>query len=67
MEAQMQFSLFDYSARMKKLDSTKDTLSFLNDIIDWNLFRPTLTDIRNKDRKTSLVANHLMLFLCSKY
>jgi len=47
----MQFSLFDYSARMKKIDSTKDTLSFLNEIIDWELFHPTLTDIRNKDRK----------------
>jgi transposase, IS5 family len=50
----MQLSLFDFGERVEKIDSHKDTLYFLNDIIDWEVFRSTLNKVReNKQRKNN--------------
>lgn len=49
----MQPSFFDTENRLKKLNE-KDNLLKLNQLIDWELFRPTLEAARNKsDRKSN--------------
>lgn len=49
----MQTGLFDWQFRFKKLDKSGDPLRQLNDVIDWESFRPTLLCIREKERKSN--------------
>ena len=49
----MQTGLFDWQFRFKKLDKSGDPLRQLNDVIDWECFRPTLLTIHEKDRKSN--------------
>lgn len=42
---------FDVSFRLKKIDSTGDPLTKLNETIDWELFRPIVNKVRDKERK----------------
>jgi len=44
--------LFDLEFRMRKIDSNGDPLKRLNELVDWELFRPVLKQIRNKTRKS---------------
>ncbi len=44
--------LFDLEFRMRKIDSNGDPLKRLNEVVDWELFRPILSKIRNKKRKS---------------
>ncbi len=44
--------LFDLEFRMRKIDSNGDPLKRLNELVDWELFRPVLKQIRNKKRKS---------------
>ena len=44
--------LFDLEFRMRKIDSNGDPLKRLNELVDWELFRPVLQQIRNKKRKS---------------
>jgi len=45
--------LFDIEFRFEKIDSNGDPLVALNKIIDWELFRPDLEPIRDKERKSN--------------
>jgi len=47
----MQPSFFDLENRHRKLDE-RDPLIFLNQVIDWEAFRPILEQLRNKPRKS---------------
>ena len=48
----MQASFFDLDTRYKKLDE-RDSLIWLNEVIDWEKFRPTLQKCREKQRKSN--------------
>lgn len=43
---------WDWEDRQTKLNEKKDLLVLLNDIIDWELFRPLLERIHDKPRKS---------------
>ena len=47
----MQLGLFDESSRMEKLSKLGDSLVRLNQVIDWEQFRPILTDVLKKEPK----------------
>ena len=49
----MQTGLFDWQFRFDKLDKSGDPLRQLNDVIDWECFRPTLLYIHEKERKSN--------------
>ena len=49
----MQTGLFDWQFRFEKLDKSGDPLRQLNDVIDWEYFRPTLLSIHEKERKSN--------------
>ena len=49
----MQTGLFDWQFRFDKLDKSGDPLRQLNDVIDWECFRPTLLSIHEKERKSN--------------
>jgi len=49
----MQTGLFDWQFRFEKLDKSGDPLRQLNDVIDWECFRPTLLCIHEKERKSN--------------
>jgi IS5 family transposase len=49
----MQTGLFDWQFRFEKLDKSGDPLRQLNDVIDWESFRPTLVSIHEKERKSN--------------
>lgn len=49
----MQTGLFDCQQRFDQLDKAGDPLVQLNDIIDWDVFRPSLETLRQKERKSS--------------
>jgi IS5 family transposase len=49
----MQTGLFDWQRRFEDLDNGGDPLIKLNTMIDWELFRPTLETIREKERKSN--------------
>ncbi len=55
--------LFDLEFRMRKIDSNGDPVKRLNELVDWELFRPVLKQIRNKKRK-SKAGSLLMWFSC---
>ncbi len=48
----MQASFFDLDDRYKKLDE-RDSLIWLQEVIDWEYFRPTLQKCREKPRKSN--------------
>ena len=48
-----QTGLFDMEFRMRKIDSNGDPLKRLNELVDWELFRPVLQKIREKKRKSN--------------
>ena len=45
--------LFDIQFRLRKIDSNGDPLVVLNEVIDWELFRPQLQTVRDKPRKST--------------
>ena len=45
--------LFDVQSRLAKIDSNGDPLVLLKDAIDWELFRPELVKIHEKERKSN--------------
>lgn len=49
----MQTGLFDWQFRFEKLDKSGDPLRQLNNVIDWESFRPTLVSIHEKQRKSN--------------
>src|SRR5512139_3194057 len=49
----MQTGLFDWQIRFKQLDHGGDPLPRIQRIVDWNLFRPLLEVVRDKERKSS--------------
>jgi hypothetical protein len=46
--------LFDVELRLAKIDSNGDLLVVLKQAIDWELFRPELEKIREKERKSNV-------------
>jgi len=48
-----QTGLFDCHTRFEQLTDAGDPLVKLNEVIDWELFRPELEHIRDKDRKSN--------------
>jgi Transposase and inactivated derivatives, IS5 family len=44
--------LFDLQFRLEKIDQNGDPLVALNQIVDWELFRPDLEPLRDKERKS---------------
>ncbi len=44
--------MFDVEFRFEKIDSNGDPLVALNSLIDWNMFRPDLMKLREKERKS---------------
>ncbi len=49
-----QSGLFDLEFRMSKIDDNGDPLKRLNELVDWELFRPVLNQVRNKKRKSKV-------------
>lgn len=49
----MQNGLFDWQIRFDQLDDAGDPLVRLNELIDWEMFRPMLSKIRKKERKSN--------------
>lgn len=49
----MQTGLFDWQTRFEQLDNGGDPLVKLNEVVDWELFRRDLEQIREKDRKSN--------------
>ena len=45
--------LFDLETRFSKIDKNTDPLARLNEMIDWEQFRPALKRLRNKPRKSN--------------
>ena len=48
-----QVGLFDCQTRFEQLTDAGDPLVRLNDVIDWELFRPEPQRIRDKERKSN--------------
>ena len=48
----LQAGFFDLDDRYKKLNE-RDPLIHLNEWIDWEYFRPTLSKVREKERKSN--------------
>ena len=44
---------FDFEQRCDQLSSKRDPLVALDQTIDWELFRPILERVRDKDRKNN--------------
>lgn len=70
----MQTSFFDLDNRYAHLSKSGDPLERLNEVIDWELFRPVLNQIDDKERKsnagrkpTDRVLMFKMLVLQNKY
>jgi IS5 family transposase len=63
-----QTGLFDLHIRFDRIDNhTGDSLSKLNQLIDWEMFRPTLEPVFEKERKSNAGArgfDKVMLFKC---
>jgi len=49
----MQTGLFDWHDRFEKLNKNGDPLLKLNKVIDWEVFREPLEEVRNKKRKSN--------------
>ncbi len=47
----MQIGIFDKERRLEKLSQLDDSLVRLNDVIQWELFRPILTQALRKETK----------------
>jgi IS5 family transposase len=45
--------LFDLQSRLQKIDSNGDPLAVLNQVVDWELFRPELLPLQAKERKSN--------------
>lgn len=48
-----QSGLFDWQRRFEQLDKGGDPLVKLTEVVDWEIFRPELETLRNKDRKSN--------------
>ncbi|MCF8067439.1 MAG: IS5 family transposase [Desulfobacterales bacterium] len=62
----MQTGLFDWHDRFQKLNKTGDPLLKLNEVIDWDIFRPALETIRDKKRKNNAGAKPYDVILMFK-
>ena len=49
----MQTGLFDWQFRFEKLEKNGDPLRQINEVINWESFRPTLSSIHDKERKSN--------------
>ena len=45
--------MFDIEFRLEKMDKNGDPLVALNKLVDWEIFRPELMKLRDKERKSS--------------
>lgn len=52
MKVSFQHSFFDINNHMTKLEGMGDSLQGLNDLIDWEIFRPILQRVYEKERKS---------------
>ena len=66
--------LFDLHFRLQKIENNGDPLTVLNQVVDWELFRPDLEPLRQKERKSNagrrpydLILLFKMLILQSLY
>lgn len=48
-----QLGLFDWEKRYAQIDKGGDPLVKLNEVIDWEAFRPALMKVREKERKSN--------------
>jgi len=48
-----QLGLFDWESRYARIDKGGDPLVKLNEVIDWEAFRPLLMKVREKERKSN--------------
>ena len=48
-----QAGMFEMDKRMWKIDESGDPLVKLNEVIEWEIFRPELEMVRQKDRKSN--------------
>lgn len=49
--------MFDVESRLEKTDGNGDPLMKLNELIDWELFRPELKRLRQRTARTTLAAS----------
>jgi len=49
----MQTGLFDWQFRFEKLEKNGDPLRQLNEVVNWESFRPTLRVVHDKERKSN--------------
>lgn len=52
-----QRGMFDVESRLEKTDGNGDPLMKLNELIDWELFRPELKRLRQRTARTTLAAS----------
>ncbi|OCC14666.1 Mobile element protein [Dissulfuribacter thermophilus] len=58
--------MFDLHTRVSKIDENGDPLKRLNEVIDWEMFRPILEKIRKKNRKSNAGRKPFDVVLMSK-
>jgi len=49
----MQTGLFDWQFRFEKLEKNGDPLGQVNDVVNWEIFRPALNSVHEKERKSN--------------
>ena len=49
----IQLGFLDFDTRLHRLDKAGDPLATLNEIIDWEIFRPTIEKARRKEKKSN--------------
>lgn len=55
MEISMiQPGFFDFEERLHKIDKTGDPLTKINEVVNWEIFRPALEKARDKNRQSSV-------------
>lgn len=49
-----QTGFFDFEDRLHQIDKNGDPLTKINDVVDWEIFRPSLEKARDKNRQSNV-------------
>jgi hypothetical protein len=64
-----QLGFLDFDIRLDRIDKAGDPLTKLNEVVNWEMFRPTLDKVRKKERQNNSgpKGKAMMLFFCLRY
>jgi hypothetical protein len=48
-----QLGFLDFDIRLHRIDMSGDPLTKINEVIDWEIFRPIIDQAREKERKSN--------------